>query len=105
MAQINFRIDDKTKREAEALFGRMGLTMSGAIMVFLRQSINERGIPFKLCLPASTLTEEELLRRVDDVENGCNCHYHDLIEVDEEENATPKVRSRRITHRHKETVA
>ena len=61
MAQINFRIDDKTKREAEALFGRMGLTMSGAIMVFLRQSINERGIPFKLCLPASALTEEELL--------------------------------------------
>ena len=79
MAQVNFRIDDETKRQAEELFGQMGLTMTSAIMVFIRQSINERGIPFKVRAPA-TLTEAELLRRIDDVKHGRNCHFHELIE-------------------------
>ena len=79
MAQINFRIDDETKTEAEALFSRLGLTMSGAITVFLRQSINERGIPFRVRIPDAK-PKEELLRRIDDVRNGRNCHFHDLVE-------------------------
>ena len=37
MAQINIRIDDKIKREAEGLFDSLGLTMSSAIMVFIRK--------------------------------------------------------------------
>ncbi len=81
MAQVNFRIDDETKRQAEELFGQMGFTMSSAIMVFIKQSINERGIPFKVCVP-TTLTETELLRRIDDVKHGRNCHVH----TDEEMN-------------------
>ena len=35
MAQVNFRIDDETKRQAKELFGQMGLTMTSAIMVFI----------------------------------------------------------------------
>lgn len=48
MAQVNFRIDDETKRQAKELFGQMGLTMTSAIMVFIKQSINEQCIPFKV---------------------------------------------------------
>ena len=48
MAQINIRIDNETKRQAEELFGQMGLTMTSAIMVFIRQSINDNAIPFKV---------------------------------------------------------
>ena len=84
MAQINFRIDDETKRAAEALFKSLGLTMSSAITVFLNQSINERGIPFKVqARDPSARPMSELLQRIDDVEHGRNCHYHDLIEVDD----------------------
>lgn len=36
MAQINFRIDDNIKSEAETLFGRLGMNMSTAIMVVSR---------------------------------------------------------------------
>ena len=104
MAQINFRIDDETKREAEALFADMGLTMSGAITVFLRQSINEQGIPFKVCAPNSAY-HEKLLQARRDYENGKkNYHYHDLIEVDAEEK-TPKARPRRAAKRRRGVVA
>jgi len=35
IAQVNFRINDETKRKAEELFNRIGLTMSGAIAIFV----------------------------------------------------------------------
>jgi DNA-damage-inducible protein J len=104
MAQVNFRIDDKTKRQAEELFGNMGLTMSGAIMVFIKQSINERAIPFKVCVPA-TLTEAELLRRIDDVEHGRNCHEHTDEEMERliaESEERPKT-ERRVRAKHRAT--
>ena len=102
MAQINFRIDDDTKRAAEALFKSLGLTMSSAITVFLNQSINERGIPFKVHAPdPSARPMSELLQRIDDVEHGRNCHYHDLIEVDDKIEKPAKARTRGTGRRQK----
>ncbi len=81
MAQVNFRIDDETKRQAEELFGQMGFTMSSAIMVFIRQSINERGIPFKISTKNAAY-HEELLQAKRDWENGRkNFHEHTDEEV------------------------
>lgn len=45
---INIRVDDDLKREAEDLFGYLGLTMSSAITMFLRSAVNNDGIPFEL---------------------------------------------------------
>ena len=85
MGQVNFRIDDETKRQADELFGRMGMTMSSAITVFLKQAINDQAFPFRIRLPdARTLTKEELLSRIDDIENGRNCGYHELMAAEGE---------------------
>ena len=46
MAQINIRIDDNLKEQAELLFEELGLNMSTAFNVFIRQSIRQGGIPF-----------------------------------------------------------
>ena len=45
---INIRTDAETKKEAEALFNELGLNMTTAINVFLRKSIQYRGIPFEV---------------------------------------------------------
>ena len=107
MAQINFRIDDETKRAAEALFKSLGLTMSSAITVFLNQPINERGIPFRIHAPdPSARPVSELLQRIDDVEHGRNCHYHDLIEVDgKARKSAPRAKSRPTRSRRRRAVA
>ena len=107
MAQINFRIDDETKRAAEALFKSLGLTMSSAITVFLNQSINERGIPFRVHAPdPSARPVSELLQRIDDVKHGRNCHYHDLIEVDgQARKSAPRAKSRPTRSRRRKAVA
>ena len=43
---INIRVDDEIKKEAQDIFGAMGLDMTTAINVFLRQVIRQRSIPF-----------------------------------------------------------
>ena len=103
MAQVNFRIDDETKREAEELFNRMGLTISSAITVFFRMSIENRGLPFAVQMPRFP-SKTELERRMDDMEHGRNCHFHELIEVDNEE-IKPKADHRRTANRRRRSVA
>lgn len=41
-------LDSKLKQEAETLFNELGMTLSGAVNVFLRQSVRVQGIPFEI---------------------------------------------------------
>ena len=45
------RIDEDLKKEASELFSQLGLDMSGAVTIFLRQCILRRGIPFSIDMP------------------------------------------------------
>ncbi len=46
--QINFRIDEDVKKDAEIVLNDLGLTMSAAITVFLKKVGREHRIPFDL---------------------------------------------------------
>ena len=43
---INIRVDPELKAQAESLFADLGLTMSGAISLFLRAALGADGLPF-----------------------------------------------------------
>ena len=45
------RIDSEVKQQASALFGRLGLDMSGAVNLFLHQCVLRGGLPFQVELP------------------------------------------------------
>ena len=51
MPTIQVRTDDQTKAASTALFDQLGISMSEAINLFLRQSIMRGGIPFTLNVP------------------------------------------------------
>jgi DNA-damage-inducible protein J len=48
MAQVNIRIDDNTKEQAEKFFDAVGLTMSSAINLFLHQVVLQHELPFRI---------------------------------------------------------
>ncbi|UTC77857.1 type II toxin-antitoxin system RelB/DinJ family antitoxin [Treponema sp. OMZ 799] len=50
MAQINvnIRMDADIKKEAEQLFDSLGMNMTTAFNIFIRQSLRIGGIPFKI---------------------------------------------------------
>ena len=45
---ITIRIDKELKKQAETLFSELGMNISTAFNVFIRQSIREGGIPFMI---------------------------------------------------------
>lgn len=46
ITNLNIRIDRKTKESAETIFDEMGLNMTSAITMFLRQTVRDRRLPF-----------------------------------------------------------
>ena len=50
MSQIAVRVDYKLKKDATEVFNELGLDMSTAIKLFLKQSILTKSIPFKIAL-------------------------------------------------------
>ena len=61
---LNIRIDADLKKQAEQIFNELGLNMSTALTVFLRQTIRSNGIPFDLRLE---VPNEETLTAINDV--------------------------------------
>lgn len=66
-ATTNFcvRMDSELKKQCESLYGELGITLTSAINVFLRQSLRVGGFPFDVRLEqpkkskAPTLTDAE----------------------------------------------
>jgi len=65
-ANIYARIEPELKNNAETVLAQLGIPLSNAIGIFLRQVVLHNGIPFELKLPAkqplclAALTKEEL---------------------------------------------
>lgn len=55
---LNIRIDKEIKEQAEAFFGELGMNMTTAINVFVRQSLRMRKIPFEISLPEDPFYSE-----------------------------------------------
>ncbi|MDY6077471.1 type II toxin-antitoxin system RelB/DinJ family antitoxin [Mobiluncus sp.] len=49
-ARINFRTDAQTKQSAEELFDALGLDMSTALNMFLKQAVREQALPIRPAL-------------------------------------------------------
>lgn len=61
--QLQIRIDSKTKKEAKAILDSLGMDMSSAVKLFLKQIINAKNIPFELRGENGlTLRNAEILR-------------------------------------------
>ena len=64
-SNIFARVEPEVKEQAELVLEQLGIPMSNAIGLFLRQVVLQRGIPFELKLPqitplsVNTLTEEQ----------------------------------------------
>ena len=86
MTQVNIRIDDDIKANAEKALKEMGLNMSTAITLFLIKVGREKRIPFEINADPFYGTENisELERRIASVKNGTSTlKEHDLIEAED----------------------
>lgn len=63
----NIKIDATLKHESQVLFDSLGLNLTTAVNMFLRQAVREQAIPFRIGTPIPNF---ETLRSIEDARNG-----------------------------------
>ena len=83
---VNVRIDAELKKQTEALLSDMGLNMTTAVNIFLRQVLRTGGIPFEITTKVDDfydpVNQQRLRSAIDRLESGLGTE-HGLIEVEE----------------------
>ena len=51
VATVSARVDTEVKEQAEEILSQLGIPMSNAIGMFLKQVVLQRGLPFEMKLP------------------------------------------------------
>ncbi len=81
-SNVSFRIDTDIKNQADRLFSELGLNMTTAFNIFLRQAIREGSIPFNVTvntpnaetvaalLEAERIGRDPSVKRYSDVEEA-----------------------------------
>jgi len=84
--QLNVRIDESVKIQAEELLHGLGLNMSTAINLFARAIIREQGLPFDIKYNDTSFTTQErkmidagLKRAESDINSGSTVNAHKYI--------------------------
>ena len=83
MSATTINIDEETKKEAQELFKDLGMNLTTAINIFLKQAIRERGLPFYV---GQAKDKDEVYQAMKDAEQGKNLSkgYNDVEEMFED---------------------
>ena len=83
MTQVSFRVEESVKADAEALFERLGMNLSTALNIFLRQAIARRALPFAVEEPDPfwhPANQRHLEKAAADWERGVGFTVHELAD-------------------------
>lgn len=83
MSATTINIDEETKKEAQELFKDLGMNLTTAINIFLKQAIRERGLPFYV---GQAKYKDEVYQAMKDAEQGKNLSkgYNDVEKMFED---------------------
>ena len=65
---MSIRLDSEVKEQAQQVFNNLGMDMTTAINIFLRQAIQYQGLPFDVRLDEN----RKLLEVLTDLDQNCN---------------------------------
>lgn len=88
-ANVFARVEPDLKEQAEQVLNQLGIPMSNAIGMFLKQIVLQRGIPFEMKLPSyeepiayQALTKEqfnaEIEKGIEDIKTGKVCSADEI---------------------------
>ncbi len=72
---IHARIDPQTKAQAQSILKKLGITLSEAISLYLKQIVFQKGIPFEVKIP-----NELTMKTIDESERGEELHEASSVE-------------------------
>ena len=79
---ISIRMDSELKAQAEALFSELGMNLSTAFNVFVRQSLRDGGIPFEIKMDQPNKETMAAMLEAERIAKDPNVkHYSDVEEA------------------------
>ena len=70
MANVSIRMDDALKKQAEELFNDLGMNLTTAFTIFVKQAIREQGIPFEITKETPNSETLSALREVEEMKKN-----------------------------------
>ena len=67
---ISIRMDSDLKSQADALFSELGMNLSTAFNIFVRQSLRDGGIPFEIKMDQPRIAKDPNVKHYSDVEEA-----------------------------------
>ena len=55
---LQVRVEEKLKDDAASVFDNLGIDISTAVRIFLKRSVIENGIPFRMTLPKTSYVSD-----------------------------------------------
>jgi len=79
----NISIDADVKSQAQALFSDLGLDLSTAVNIFLRQAIREGAMPFRICREIPNAETVAAMKEADEMaaNPGSYKRYHSFSDL------------------------
>lgn len=71
---MNIRMDSAVKKQAQELFSALGMDMTTAVNIFLRQAIQRQGLPFDVALSRPNDETLEALAEVEEMKKHPEQH-------------------------------
>lgn len=81
ISNVSFRIDKDLKDEATSLFESLGMTLTTAFNIFLRQSVREKGLPFAVTTVAPNKETLKAIEETREILNNPNSKGYSLEEA------------------------
>lgn len=67
---MNIRVDSDIKNNAKEIFAELGMDLTTAVNIFLRQSIRHHGIPFELKVSVPNKETIEAIKEAQEMEKN-----------------------------------
>ena len=77
---ISIRMDSELKAQADALFNELGMNLSTAFNIFVRQSLREGRIPFSISLDAPNQEKIAALREAERIAKDPSVKGYDNLD-------------------------
>ena len=81
ITNFSVRMDSDIKKQCESLYGELGINLTTAINVFLRQSLRSGGFPFEVRLERNKETVAAMLEAEQLSHDASVKHYPDVEEA------------------------
>lgn len=78
---ISIRMDSELKAQADALFAELGMNLSTAFNIFVRQSLREGGIPFEIKLDHPNQQTAAAMRETERIANDPSVKGYDDLDA------------------------